>query len=239
VSLRARLQAWFARRPPRPTAVSDFAFPLLRSVAKILVVVEGSHDIEFLRRMSATLHVDDPSLPDLASMERQGELIFVPFGGGDLWLWVDRLAPLRRPEFHLYDRESPPETELRRRAAAMVNMRPGCVARVTSKRSLEIYLHAATIREVSGIEVVVSDDCHVADLIARESHLRQGGQPPWDELPRRTHTRRRNRVKKWLVTKAAERMTPKRLAERDPDGEVASWLRTIAALGRQKSPGHP
>jgi putative ATP-dependent endonuclease of OLD family len=234
VSLRARLRARFARRPPCPTAVSDFSFPLLQSVAKILVVVEGPHDIEFLRRMSATLHVDDPSLPDLDSRKRKGELIFVPFGGGDLWLWVDRLAPLQRPEFHLYDRESPPETELRRRAAAMVNMRPGCAARLTAKRSLENYLHPAAIEEASGFEIQVSDDCDVADLLARQSHLRQGGQPPWEELPRGTHKRRRNRVKKWLVTKATDRMTPERLAERDPKGEVASWLKTITELAQTR-----
>jgi putative ATP-dependent endonuclease of OLD family len=165
-------------------------------------------------------------------MERQSELIFVPFGGGDLWLWVDRFAALGTPEFHLYDRESPPETELRRRAAALVNMRPSCRARLTSKRSLENYLHPAAIREASGIELEVSDNCHVADLIARHCHLRQGGEPPWDELPRPTHKRRRNRVKKWLVTKAVDRMTPERLAERDPDGEVRSWFETIACLAQ-------
>lgn len=232
MSLRARLRAWLARRSPRPIAISNSASLSLRSAVRVLVIVEGPHDIEFLRRVSAMLHADDPALPDLASMEREGELIFVPFGGGDLWLWVDRLAPLQRPEFHLYDRESPPETELRRRAAAMVNMRPGCVARLTAKRSAENYLHPAAIQEVSGVEIQVSDDCDVADLLARQSHLRQGGQQPWEELPRGTLKRRRNRVKKWLVTKAVERMTPERLSQRDPEGEVASWLRTIAALAR-------
>ena len=46
-------------------------------------------------------------------MERHGELIFVPFGGGHVRAWSDRFAPLARPEFHLYDHELPPETELR------------------------------------------------------------------------------------------------------------------------------
>lgn len=126
------------------------------------------------------------------------------------------------------------QTELRRRAAAMVNMRPGCVARLTAKRSLENYLHPAAIEEASGFEIQVSDDCDVADLLARQSHLRQGGQPPWEELPRGTHKRRRNRVKKWLVTKATDRMTPERLAERDPKGEVASWLKTITELAQTR-----
>jgi len=53
---------------------------------RVFVVVEGSNDIQFLNRISRILHADDPRLPDLAEMERRGELIFVPFGGGDLSL---------------------------------------------------------------------------------------------------------------------------------------------------------
>ena len=53
---------------------------------------------------------------------------------------------------------------------------------------------------------------------------------PWEELFRRTQTRRRNRVKRWLNTKAVDRMTPQRLAERDPKGEVRSWLEAMMRL---------
>ncbi len=48
-----------------------------------LVVVEGPNDIEFLRRISTILHRDDRSLPDLAAMERELALVFVPSGGVD------------------------------------------------------------------------------------------------------------------------------------------------------------
>ena len=191
--------------------------------------MEGPHDIEFLKRISSILSADDPTLPNLAVMERRGEPVFVPFGGGDLWLWVDRLAPLALPEFHLYDQESSPESELRQRVADTVNQRPGCRTVLTSKRSLENYLHPAAVREVCGIELVFTDDDPVADLIAQRLYAHQDGVP-WQELPCRTLTRRRNRVKKWLHTKAVDRMTPRRLAERDPHGEVASWLEIIASL---------
>lgn len=50
----------------------------------MLVVVEGPNDIEFLRRISAILHRDDPRMPDLADMERQFALVFAPTGGVDL-----------------------------------------------------------------------------------------------------------------------------------------------------------
>ena len=106
MSLRARLRAWLANRSPRLTVLSNSASRLPHAIPgpRVLVVIEGPHDIEFLRRIGLILRADEPALPDLAAMERQSELIFVPFGGGDLWLWVDRFAALGTPEFHLYDR---------------------------------------------------------------------------------------------------------------------------------------
>ncbi len=197
---------------------------------RIFLVVEGVNDIQFLRRISAILHIDDPHMPDLSAMERHGELIFVPFGGGDVSLWVDRLAGLDRPEFHLYDGEMPPETQSRQTIADAVNRRPRCRAVLTSKRSLENYLTPSAIREAGAVDVTFRDHDHVAELVARQMHKRRNGQPGWNDLPARIRKRRRDRVKKWLNTRAVERMTPGRLAERDPAGEVRCWLATIARL---------
>ena len=117
---------------------------------KVLFVVEGKHDIEFLRRVSRNLHRSDASLPDLANMEQAGRLIFIPFGGGDILGWADRLAGLNESECHLYDREAPPETAIRQQAACIVNARPRCRAFVTKRRSLENYLAASVIQETRG-----------------------------------------------------------------------------------------
>jgi hypothetical protein len=111
------------------------------TVAKLIVVVEGRHDIEFLRRISKMLHVAERTVPDLGERERAGELIFLPIGGGDIASWGTALAGLGLAELHIYDRETPPETELRQRAAEQVNKRTGCRAFVTGMRSLENYLH--------------------------------------------------------------------------------------------------
>ncbi len=201
----------------------------------ILLVVEGVNDIQFLRRISRILHTDNPALPDLAAMEQAGELIFLPFGGGDLSLWAERLAGLGRAEFHLFDREMPPETASRRRIAGQVNRRPNCRAVVTSKRTLENFLHPEAIHEASRIRVTFGDFDDVADLVAQQSHARLNGQVPWNLLPQRTRRRRCNRAKKWLNKGAVERMTVERLAERDPRGEVRSWLATIARLANGSS----
>lgn len=87
------------------------------AVAKLIVVVEGRHDVEFLRRISKMLHVADRTLPDLGERQRAGELIFLPIGGGDIATWGTALAGLGMNELHIYDREVPPETELRQQAA--------------------------------------------------------------------------------------------------------------------------
>jgi hypothetical protein len=101
---------------------------------------------------------------------------------------------------------------------------------VTGKRTLENYLDPRAVFEASGLQVAFSDDDNVADVVARAHHARQEPQEPWDELPSRSRKRRRDKAKRWLTTKAVERMTPERLRQRDPEGEVRSWMALIATL---------
>jgi putative ATP-dependent endonuclease of OLD family len=207
------------------------------AVAKLIVVVEGRHDIEFLRRISRMLHLVDHTLPDLGERERAGELIFLPIGGGDIASWGTALAGFGLQELHIYDRELPPETELRQRAAELVNKRPGCRAFVTGMRSLENYIHPLCIREVSGLDLTFNGDDDVADLAARACYERDGGEPPWEMLTGRAKKRCRERAKRWLNRAAVERMMPWLLDERDEAGEIRRWLATIAQMLRQEDCG--
>lgn len=200
----------------------------LPAVAKLIVVVEGRHDVEFLRRISKILHVADRMLPDLGEHERAGELIFLPIGGGNIATWGSALAGLGLAELHLYDREVPPETELRQRAAEMVNKRLHCKAFVTRMRSLENYLHPNCIQEVSSLSLAYSGDDDVADLVARACHERDAIEPLWDLLPGRARKRCRERAKRWINRAAVDRMTLCLLEVRDISGEVRSWLTAAA-----------
>ncbi len=113
------------RTPTVFTSYGDIR-PVRSAVAAhrpVLVFVEGGNNVEFLRRISGILHAADAALPDLSGLEHRGELVFVPFGGGDLRSWSCRFAHLGSPEFHLYDREMPPVTEERHEAARIVNSR--------------------------------------------------------------------------------------------------------------------
>jgi hypothetical protein len=175
------------------------------------------------------LHRDSARLPDLADMERQGRVVFAPTGGVDLSTRF-RYAGLALPEFHLLDRDIPPVTQTRHQIAAMVNSRSRGRAAITSKRSLENYLHPAAIFEASGFTVAFSDEDDVPELVARQANERHEPGVFWDDLSARARRWLHYKAKRWLNTRAVERMTPARLAERDPHGEICSWLATMAAL---------
>jgi len=207
--------------PPHATTID---------LVRVLLVVEGIHDIEFLRRISLMLHTHDPSLPHLADMERRGEVIFVPSGGGREAAWTHRLAPLAKPEFHLCDRELPPETEHRRQAVDQVNRRERCHAVLTKKRSIENYLHPQAILAASDMDVEFDDFDPVAEIVAKRRYQLDLDVEPWELLTRRARSRMTYRVKRWLNTRAAEQMTVELLRDRDPDGEVISWLTAIRRL---------
>ena len=196
----------------------------------LLCIVEGQHDIEFLRRISAMLHCADGSLPDLGVLEQMGQLVFIPCGGGNVLAWADRFAALGCPEFHLFDREIPPETDVHRAAVERVNLRPGCRAFLTTQRTLEGYLHPMAIQRAGGGVVELVEDQLVARGVARQWFERTALNHTWPQLSRRAQLRFTNRAKRWLNTVAVEQMTPDLLAERDPHGEVSGWLSSIAAL---------
>lgn len=217
------------RLPARVTGPPD---TLVRSApARAVIVVEGRHDIEFLKRISRMLHRHDAQLPDLDRLEQENEVIFIPAGGGALDCWIKRFAGLRLREFHLYDREVFPLTLERQQTVELINQRTGCKALLTGKRAIENYLHPDAILRASGIEVVVDDECDVPELFASANLLKIGGAV-WSKLPRRARRRVRDHAKRLLNTVAVEKMTPQLLQERDPNGDVIGWLTALAEMLR-------
>jgi hypothetical protein len=200
------------------------------AAVKLFCVLEGANDIEFLLRISQMMTKARPGLPDLRQLQRSGEMAILPRCGGDLLVWAERLAPLGANQFHLADREIPPECHLRRQAARIIDRRDGCGAAITRKRALENYLHPAAIYEARGVEVEFGDEDDVADIVACRLFAARTPAPSWEQLPVRARKRLRNRVKKWLNTDAVDRMTYERLSERDGAEEIASWLSKIREL---------
>jgi hypothetical protein len=196
----------------------------------LLVVVEGANDLEFLVRLSSRLQGELPDVPNLSLLCRSGRVVLVPLGGGAPDTWPDRLAGLRCPEFHLYDREQHPETNERIRAVDRVNAREGCHAVLTSKRSLENYLHPQAITAAGGSEIEFGDHDPVARLLAQSRQRSVGPCHAWEALKFRAQRRLITNAKRWLNSVAIEEMTAALLYERDPAGEVLGWFQTIARL---------
>jgi putative ATP-dependent endonuclease of OLD family len=201
----------------------------------LLVVVEGVNDIEFLRRISTTLHKHDATLPDLATREANGQLVFLPIGGGSVIAWSDRLAPIGCCEIHIYDREMPPETELRQTAIRRIKSRAGCHAVLTRMRSLENYLHPDAILAAGGPRVDFGKDDSVPELAAKNAFEIRHPHVSWNTLSRRTQKRLENLAKRWLNRRAVDCMTPELLRQSDPRGDILMWLATIDALAGWQS----
>jgi hypothetical protein len=194
------------------------------NVTGLLVVVEGTNDAEFLRRISRALNRRDLAVPDLSQLQAEGRLTFITASAVPV-----SIPGLLGKQFHLYDREVPPISDERHRLVEALNRQPSCKAALTSKRAMENYLHPEAVREASGLQVSFGDSDDVAELVARAS-LQPGDARCWASLSKRSRRRLRDKAKKWLNREAVDCMTAERLAESDPDDEVIGWLRTIAEL---------
>ena len=193
----------------------------------VLIVVEGSHDVDFLRRLTDRLRLEDESFPALTTWEQTGRVIFIPFGGGRVAAWSRRFASLRCSEFHLYDRELEPETAVRQAAVTTINRRVACRALLLSKHSLENYLHPLALYEAGGGTIGVVDHEAMSVIVARHWYLGRPHDREWETLSNRARRRMATHAKRWLNTDAVDRMTLMMLERRDPQGELISWLKAI------------
>ena len=75
---------------------------------------------------------------------------------------------------------------------------------------------------------MVNDEASMALAVARDWYHRQPHACPWDALASRARRRIAARSKRWLNTVAVNAMTLGLLHQRDPAGELLTWLRKIA-----------
>lgn len=184
--------------------------------AKVVVCVEGPHDVLALTHFSRIISEKDPTIPDL---DNDSSVVCLHVGGSTLVEWVKRdyLRKLRIPEYHIYDSDgqTPPKYGA---AVQMVNARNDrSHAVLTLKREMENYLHAEAVSEGCEVTLPIDDVADVPRLLIAakaETHPDMGNSAS----------------KKMLWTKALPYMTIERLTERDPRGEVTGWLRDIATI---------
>ena len=148
----------------------------------VLIITEGRHDVEFLKRISRLLHAHDPRLPDLGQLESEGRVVFIPTGG-DLQAWARRLAPLPHPQFYVFDRETAPTSAQRRTIVQEINQHPHCRAFLTTKRATENYLHSSAIRDACSVAIEMDDESDIPELLARKVVELTAG-PAWWRSPK-------------------------------------------------------
>ncbi|MEQ8208776.1 MAG: ATP-dependent endonuclease [Lacipirellulaceae bacterium] len=199
----------------------------------VLVVVEGNHDVAFLSNLSAILNKQDEQTPNLANWEAVGKILFFPTGGGgsgDIAAWGERLARLGQPRFHLHDKECGAEALNRLTVVARIDQHPNCTARITSRRSLENYLHPKAIQRAGGPKLVMKPETNVAVTLAKARLAESAPQLAWRSLSQRSQKRLIESAKRWLNSEAVSQMTPKLLARSDPEHELIGWLQEIRQL---------
>jgi hypothetical protein len=195
---------------------------------KGFIVVEGIHDVAFLKGLTRMFRSHGTPVLDLEAMELSGEIIFVPSGGtNNLALWASRLTPLNRPEFHLFDRDAPSaEPPKHQGKMDAVNQRPNCLAVCTSKREMENFVHysamnadAAALNIPCNLVAGFGANDDVPKLLAAELNKAAPLNSKWGE----------NRVKAWLAQVIAT-MNVEMLKEVDPAGEMLSWFGQIERM---------
>lgn len=183
---------------------------------RVLICVEGPHDVTSLQHLSRMLNEADPKLyPDLTSDPR---FAFVPQGGGTLGQWVSNryLKGFKRVEFHLYDND----VDEYKKTAKQVNDRgDGSHAIVTSKLMMENYLHPDAIFDALGVTVAVTADCNVPDRVVDAMKAADGVRPL-----------KKANVKSRLADAGFGSMTLERLDKSDPDGDVKGWFEKLTEM---------
>jgi putative ATP-dependent endonuclease of the OLD family len=210
-------------------SIADSLGVLPDHTIKMFIVVEGIHDITFLKSLSRMFRSHGTTVPDLEALELTGEVVFVPSGGaGNLALWSSRLAALNRPEFHLYDRDAPSGSPAKHQDKVdAVNQRTGCKGVSTSRLEIENYVHHAAINACAqamqltcNVTAPYGPDADVPSLLTVELNQHAPQNAKWAA----------NRVKRWLAEVVVPSMDAQMLGEIDPTREMHRWMTDIELM---------
>jgi putative ATP-dependent endonuclease of the OLD family len=196
---------------------------------KVLLYVEGNHDVNALKRYSHILNVANPAIIDLSTSKEVG---YVITGGSALKHYIEHkhLEGLGKPEVHIYDNDV-----LEYRTAVVginAESNPNKIAFNTTKTELENYLHHEAILESyteNGMNNLVLHPIADADdvplIVAEQISIAVGND--WAAIPLERRKELGSDKKKSLNTKAVEKMTIARITERGGFDEICLWLNTI------------
>ena len=197
---------------------------------KVLLYVEGNHDVNALKRYSKILSEHDPAILNLNSTDCVG---YVITGGSALKHYLEQkhLDGLGKPEVHVYDND----IQSYRDAVQAINddQNPSKVAFNTVKNELENYLHPDAIEEAyaaQGTQAVaigdITDQMDVPAEVAKKFNELNANN--WDELSEEKKKEKASDKKKSLNTIVVEKMTVERLEQNGGYADIHSWLSAVS-----------
>lgn len=193
---------------------------------RAIVGMESQEEFRLLFRFAKILHRTDRSVPDLQKHAKAGEVLCVPFDLSAPNGFVELFLNFDMPQLYLFSRGTGPMPEERRNLMRRIRKDPDCSAVVMRKRAMTNYLHPDAIYEEFHTSVAVNDDTDVP-VVVLQPFLKRLKFPAWDQLDPQLRTDLAAAMAMELSGKASRRMTAERLAQRDPNGEVAGWLKEI------------
>ena len=197
---------------------------------KVLLYVEGNHDVNALKRYSKILSEHDPAILNLNCTDCVG---YVITGGSALKHYLEQkhLDGLGKPEVHVYDND----IQSYRDAVQAINddQNPSKVAFNTVKNELENYLHPDAIEEAyaaQGTQAVtigdITDEMDVPAEVAKKCNELNANN--WDELSVEKKKEKASDKKKSLNTIVVEKMTVERLEQNGGYADIHSWLSAVS-----------
>lgn len=193
---------------------------------KLLICVEGPHDIKFLNTISTLINANRIDLPNL---ETDSRVAIFPLGGGTLKDWVthDYLRGLGIPQFHIYDLDdaaNPPYQAARDMVRAKGDSN---WAELTNKKEIENYLHPNAINAVYGFTLAFGNMDDVPQLVAMTQHNNAPDGNPWATLSDEKRKKKISNAKRRLNSEVVQQMTWSDLQISDTNGDIISWLEAI------------
>jgi len=198
---------------------------------KVLVYVEGYHDINALTRYSRLLSSEDKNVINLHDSDC---VAFIPTGGSSLKYWINQqlLSGLGKPEIHIYDSDVSEYVSIVQSINAEKGKRKGFN---TAKLEMENYLTASAIQAayaINGLTISIpdiTDDMDVPLVTAEALHCASNSSNQWSELEEEVKKDKASKCKRVLNSIAIDQMNISDLDQRGGKEEMLSWLDTIKA----------
>jgi AAA15 family ATPase/GTPase len=201
------------------------------NTVRVIIHVEGKHDVAFLKRASEVLYENGEIDVNLNSDNR---FVVLPVGGSSLKDYVNLqyLKSLNKTEFHLYDSDDPSyQSEVDK-----VNARDNDdYATLTIKREIENYIPPQLFEEfyaTRNIDINLPDefldDEDVPELVSRHVYEVCNPDNSWEDCQTKSNYHRR--VKKRVHEDILPLLTLEHFDEVDAIDEMKSWFNRMEEL---------